>query len=298
MFFLFQLVFMTYGSALINTFILTSTWLTVTMATSRYLAICHPFRSRYIVGLTGTRVSITVVFLLCLLANIPRFFEYYIEWVPCTDQSVRLIRNFGFMMSNKRARAVYMWIYFSVGIFLPLTTLAFCNICLVRALKESSRLRRRCRVPAAHVDSNYRITSILVTIVVMYITLVSPAEIALFIDEQLKQGIYRTVPADNENTFSAMSMVVEATNVLQTVNFACNFVLYFVLNIHFRKVLKDLICTCVMRKKPCVRAASLQDSGDLTCGDEAHGYCIGDGRRTQQLRNSCSMNRHTDQTIL
>ena len=38
----FQLLYRAYGAGLINTFLLTSTWLTVTMATSRYLAICHP----------------------------------------------------------------------------------------------------------------------------------------------------------------------------------------------------------------------------------------------------------------
>ena len=40
----FALLYRAYGSAVINTFILTSTWLTVTMAAGRYMAICHPFK--------------------------------------------------------------------------------------------------------------------------------------------------------------------------------------------------------------------------------------------------------------
>ena len=286
-----QLIYRTYGDALINTFILTSTWLTVTMATSRYLAICHPFRARYIVGLTGTRVSIAVVFLLCLLANIPRFFEYYIDYIKCHDGSYRLMRNHGFTKVNERVYFIYMWVYFSIGIVIPLTVLAFCNICLVRALRESSRLRRRYRVPAAHVDSNYRITSILVTIVVMYIVLVSPAEIIRFVDQQYEGE-------KDQNTFSAKSIIHEATNVLQTINFACNFALYFALNIHFRKALKDVLYNCWGKKKNCNTASGTNDSTRVTRMSRNREPPSCPNSQSQPLNSTCSVNKHMDQTIL
>ena len=229
----FQLVYQTYGQVLINIFILTSTWLTVTMATSRYLAICHPFRARHMIGLTGTRVSIILVFIVSVMFNIPRFFEYYVESIRCVDGRYEYLKNMGYMRTQLFARTIYVWAYFTIGIFLPLVLLAFCNICLVKALRESSKLRRRYRVPAAHVDSNYRITSILVTIVVMYILFVSPGEILLFLYERLAQ--------QGTPVYQQLSTAVELTNVLQTINFACDFVLYFVLNVHFRHAMREMI---------------------------------------------------------
>ena len=240
----FQLVYKTYGEVFINTFILTSTWLTVTMATSRYLAICHPFRARHMIGLTGTRVTILLVFFISILFNIPRFFNYRIESIQCDDGRNIFLSNTWFMNSgNSGLRTAYIWAYFSVGIFLPLVMLAFCNICLVKALRESTKLRRRYRVPAAHVDSNHRITSILVTIVVMYILFVSPAEILLFVRERLHQ------PEDGD--YQELSTAVELTNILQTINFACDFVLYFVLNVHFRQALREMFYSVISKLFGC-----------------------------------------------
>ena len=140
----FQLIHRTYGEAMINTFILTSTWLTVTMALSRYLAIVHPFKARHIIGMTGTKASILAVFLICLVFNLPRFFEVQIESLDCIGGTKVYFKNMnGYFKTNTSARMAFVWIYFTFGIFLPLTLLAFCNICLVRALWESSKLRKR-----------------------------------------------------------------------------------------------------------------------------------------------------------
>lgn len=233
----FELMYRTYSHVFINTFILASTWLTVTMATSRYLAICHPFKARHLIGMTGTKVSVALVYIAALLLNIPRLFHNRIATMCIDGQLVHFF--FRAPSNDPKQQTIYAWIYFTLGIFLPLMALAFCNFCLVRALRESSRIRKRYRVPAAHVDSNYRITSILVTIVIMYILLVSPAEILLFVQDRLPPSM-----SNNRNT--PLLITVEVTNVLQNLNFSCNFILYFVLNVHFRQGLRDLLCLCAL----------------------------------------------------
>jgi len=243
----FHLLYKTYSHAFINTFFLTSTWLTVTMATSRYLAICHPFRARHLIGLAGTRLSIFLVCFVCVVFNIPKFLENTTKCPLMQNNKTRChmwVWTDGPYMKYEKAQTVYTWLYFSLGICLPLAMLAFCNICLVRVLRESSKLRRRYRVPAAHVDSNYRITSILVTIVVMYILLVSPAEILRFM-------------SNDEHRMN----IIEVANMLQTVNFACNFVLYFMLNVHFRSALKDMLLCAIRLPRRCFPALQ---SGEMT----------------------------------
>ena len=59
-----------YCAAVINVFIMTSTWLTVTMSTERYLAICHPLKSRKILTMTRTKVAIVMVYILSALFNL------------------------------------------------------------------------------------------------------------------------------------------------------------------------------------------------------------------------------------
>ena len=238
----FDLIFKTYGHVFVNTFVLISTWLTVTMATSRYLAIVHPFKARPLVGMTGTRTSIIIVWFSCVLFNIPRIFEDSIQKISCPDGSIRYFKISGSLEKHPTLKQSYIWLYFTFGICLPLMILAFCNICLVKALWSSAKLRKRYRVPAAHIDANYRITSILVTIVVMYILLVSPAEILRFFKaRQLEKEIIPTY---------SLLMAIETTNVLQSINFSSNFVLYIILNVHFRQAMKDICCPCRRRSKP------------------------------------------------
>jgi len=47
----FMLLFHVYNGAVISTLVTTSTWLTVVMAVSRYLAICRPLEARVIIGM-------------------------------------------------------------------------------------------------------------------------------------------------------------------------------------------------------------------------------------------------------
>lgn len=205
------------------------------MAMGRYLAICHPFKARHVIGMVGVKASIALVTTICVVFNIPRLFEFHIEAVTCRDGHDMYFRNHNVMM-RQRPHNIYNWLYFSFGIGLPLAVLTFCNMRLVKALRESSQLRRRYRVPAAHIDANHRITSILVTIVVMYILLVSPAEILRFIQDRMR--------THGQDQHAAFVMAVEVTNVLQTINFSCNFVLYYILNVNFRQGLRDLLCLC------------------------------------------------------
>lgn len=229
----FELIYRSYSGAVINTFILASTWLTVTMATSRYLAICRPFRMLRLVSMSGTKVTIVCVCLCCVVFNVPRFFEHDIETLTCGDEGRQIyVQNLGYLTQNHLASTVYAWIYFGFGIVCPLSTLAVCNIGLVRALRESSRVRQMYRVRANHVHANHRITTTLVTIIVTYIVLVSPAELLLFVQNQL--------PLTSRNEW--LVVAVNVTNVLQTINFSFNFILYVVLNFHFRRTVADLIC--------------------------------------------------------
>jgi len=51
--------------------------------------------------------------------------------------------------------------------------------------------------------------------------------------------MYRDGEALNHQS---LSFAIELTNVLQTISFSCNFVVYALLNVHFRQAVKDVVC--------------------------------------------------------
>ena len=229
----FWLVYNTYGMACINCFLLSSTWLTMALAVCRYLAICHPLYARQYLGITASRTIIIAVFCLSILFNLPRFWMKEIINIECVDGSRSYFNMPGYMASTEVAGMAYMWLYFIFVILLPLVVLAYCNIYLVKALHKSSRLRRQLSSSNCsdmqHSEATRVVTLTLCIIVIMYIVLVGPAELVAF---------WKPFVGDNTLQYG---LAVKMCNCLQKLNFAVNFILYCVINVHFRKEIKHLL---------------------------------------------------------
>ena len=267
----FQLFYRLYSSAFINTFMLSSTWLTVIMATSRYLAICHPFKARRLITQKATKISVVIAFAISFTLNVPRLFEGRAEALRCHDESMLYFyrQDAPFGQDSGQPYIIYIWIYFITGVAFPTTLLIFCNFGLISALRRSIRVRRQYRVPAAHLEANYRIMSMLVAIVVMHIVFMTPAEIIRFIRQ-----------CSDRQAVRALLIGIEVTNVLQTLNFAFNFVLYFVLNIHFRVVFTGLFVFRICSK------------------NESSAYRSGYDRRMRIPLSATSSHPHTTHIVL
>ena len=128
----------------------------------------------------------------------------------------------------------YLWTIF--GYVIPVSVLAFCNTHLIRALRESYRMRRVYRVHSQAPQPGSRITPTLVAIVVMFIVLVSPSEIIQFLFYVVE-----------DTAVEHLNFATVITNLLHTMNFSLNFVLYCIVNVHFRNTIKEIIF-CILRK--------------------------------------------------
>ena len=76
-------------------------------------------------------------------------------------------------------------------------------------------------------------TTTLIAVITSFIVLVTPSEVVHF--------LYYAVVDD---TWQSFSVVMVMANALQTVSFAVNFVLYFVLNRQFRRALSEARYCC------------------------------------------------------
>lgn len=239
----FRILYATYSHAVINTFILSSTWLTVTMAVSRYLAICYPLHARLFIGRRFAITSLVIVFGSCALLNIPRYFASEILSLPCQDGGSFHMRMPGALARNRTFNDAYNWIYFIVGIIVPFLLLAFCNVNLIRALHVSMRMRTQGLViSGSNPSAANRITLTLIVIVAMYLFLVVPTETLTFFQE---------MATENVQYVDAYNLILAFLNMFQAVNFAFNFLLYCAVNSHFRQTFWRMIITL-----PCCRRSA------------------------------------------
>jgi len=234
----FRLIYLVYGPPIINTFILTSTWLTVSMAFSRFLAICYPFKGKQFIGKTFALTSLTVVFVACALFNVPRYFWKTLFSFKCENGSVVHFAIEGPMMEHKTIETIYMWLYFTVGILIPLLILIFCNTHLILALRRSMRMRMESHASRHNSQAANRITLTLIIIVIMYVLFFVPAEILNFLKD-----------VTTSETTDVYNLTLTTFNLLQAINFAMNFVLYCAINTHFRQTVCRLVCSSRCRSR-------------------------------------------------
>ena len=223
-----------YGTGVVTCFMLTSTWITVVMALMRYVGICHPFSARKIDGPGFAKAAYCIVFLFCILLNLPSFYMYKTLDIDLGSGTMYLI-DIGLIDQSSAVGQIFIWVKAILGIFIPMTILSFCNCSLIRALRKSYKMRQQYRVQKTVSSTSNRITLTLIVIMMAFLILVFPSEIMDLIHNHISKGTTQTEVFLTVRSFA---------NVSQIINFAFNFVLYCIINVHFRGMLLQLLPFC------------------------------------------------------
>ncbi len=229
-------LFEIYGKYFQNAFSSASTWLTVIMAASRYAAICHPLHAREFIKASSTVIGIIITFLFWCLMDIPHLWTYKVSETTCPGiphNRTYYMLELGELNTNPKLKYTFTYLWTFLGFFIPVALLAYCNVHLIRALRESYRMRKEYRVHSRTQQPGTKITPTLIAIVVMFIILVTPSEVILF--------TYFCVKSSQTEVVTTLMVIF---NAMHTLNFAINFVLYCVVNVHFRSTLMDLLFCC------------------------------------------------------
>lgn len=239
-------VYRAYHGALINTFCLTSTWLTVIMAASRYLAICYPLHARGVISLKNTRLTIVLVFAMATLANLPRLWIKNMRTGPCrrNPNATCYMVEAGWLEQHRATFYAYVITWAVLGVFAPLVLVTFFSIRLIGALRQSRRLQKlyRANLPANSCTSTDHISATLIAIVVLFLVLTCPSEIYGFVLAVRGSGQRATATVDGAARDALQEALAMLVNTLLSTNFAINFILYFVVNMQFRKLVRHMLC--------------------------------------------------------
>ena len=241
-----------YKAPILNLFTFSSTWLVVAVAFERYVAVIYPFQARWLIRVNRTVVIDTLIYLLALLFSIPGFTKYKIHRVHCLDGSIRHLALLNIDYFHIRQGYLITWAIF--GTFLPLLLLVIFNIRLVRKIHKS---RARCAAAGSGAGdtlqySASKITTILITIVLLHVSLVSPSMVISFL-RLLPQVLDSSA---NHGLYHSMRTASTLANVAQAANFAVNFLLYCALSRPFRDHLTGQAC----KRSPSSRAST--DTGN------------------------------------
>ena len=238
----FVLYYKVYGVALINLFMMISMWQVVSMALHRYMIVVYPLQARMMLSKRHTYTSITTVYTFSLLLSIPHFVHMRIH--PCKhneyDKIYLEVSSVWDSQGGFLLRFYIRWLWPVLAVFIPVIILLFCNCRLVRELHQAVRSRGSLSVqpcalndsrssPSDHLRySSLVVTLTLVVIVLIAIFLVAPVEVIRYVNPY-------------KSWQSAGEKVVLIGNLLQTVGFASNFLLYCTINVRFRQTLRGML---------------------------------------------------------
>lgn len=226
----FILYYEIYSPAFINVFIMASTWMTVTMATERYIAICHPLNQKLFMTLRKTKLIIVIVYIIAFAFNVPVLWRYNIR-TYCINSTKTFYRAETVNLGDDPVKDnAYRLLWAIFGNFIPLVLLIGFNIKICWKVHKSYRYRQRFQHKRRdRPDSSNTLTITLITIVVMFFILVAPSEIVLFF-----------ISGESNNDYN--NAIEAIMNFMQTVNFSVNFALYCIISPYFRRTLRYMFC--------------------------------------------------------
>ncbi len=266
-----------YGHYFQNVFIKVSTGVTVVMSIFRYTAVIHPVTMcQRITGIFRLKMlGLVLAFVLWLLLYIPVLWMWDAQEIRCNGSVSFILLDLGTDLYNPDSLVYQMttYLYATLGFFIPLSILAYCNIKIIRSLNKKKTVRRtkereqtttlidttklhvneseshantsnvnsHVRTRERRQASQWQASVTLIGIVLSFFIFTCPSELYNFCVELFPEQ------------FKSWNNALVISNVLQLLNMSLNFLLYCTVNGNFRKTAATLV-NVIVRKvhiSPC-----------------------------------------------
>lgn len=230
-----------------DVWIKTSTWYTVITAGMRYIAICYPLNA----GIWLKRKKIISLILITpiawLIFMLPLLWQFNEKKITRANLTVYYYRKGAFSQNT-----IFFYIFSSLwtffGYVIPVILLIFFNYNLIKSIRRSRIFRRN--YSSKEMSNTFSLNISLISLVMMYIFLVSPSEIYHFYSKF--------------NRGQESKLIKSTLNLLQTINFSCTFLLYLSVNAMFGKVITSTIICFKTRLQNDAESVSLNQRHSCT----------------------------------
>ena len=171
-----------------------SIWLTVALATQRYIYVCHPFKAKTWCTMRNAIIGIVIIYTVATVTQGSRFFEtvYHPVTVASKGDPSRLVvscvKQFTYIVH--RYQNVYFPVTMVFRVFaihlLPCVWLVVINVLLVLTMRQaqerrSQLLKQRRQSECNRQQDNNKITYMLIVVVGLFLIVELPMSISLFI---------------------------------------------------------------------------------------------------------------------
>ncbi|XP_041371546.1 FMRFamide receptor-like [Gigantopelta aegis] len=214
-----------YAHYIFNTSLCISAWLTVSVAVERYIYVCHPTKVKGYCTISRARTISTSVFVLMSFLAIPYAMRYRtIEHRNNVTGAIHYIPQVTDLWQNQMFSKTYTWLQNFLRSIIPLFLLIVLNTCIIYGI-------RRCRFGRFKSNRRYRITIMLVFVILVFLVFITPDAI---MSTFFGFGYY-------EEKFLHRG-VREITDLLLLVNSGTNFIIYCIFNTIFWRSFVFLFC--------------------------------------------------------
>ncbi|RZB39419.1 FMRFamide receptor, partial [Asbolus verrucosus] len=204
-----------------------SVYLTLTVSLERFVAVCHPLRARSLCTYGRARMYVIGIIVFSAIYNLPKLWESTIkeEWYPEGNVTVYCPRASA-LRENELYRTIYIhWMYLIFLYLLPFMGLAILNAAIYRQVRKANQERQRLsRLQKREIGLA---TMLLCVVAVFFVCNLLPLVINII---------------DTYIVALNLSILVNTSNLLVTINSSVNFIIYVIFGEKFKRLFLVLFC--------------------------------------------------------
>uniref|UniRef100_A0A0A1X0K9 FMRFamide receptor n=1 Tax=Zeugodacus cucurbitae TaxID=28588 RepID=A0A0A1X0K9_ZEUCU len=197
-----------------------SIYMTFTVTLERYVAVCHPLKSRALCTYGRAKIYFIVCCTLSLIYNLPRFWEVTtVSYQPEGSEIVYHCLRPSPLRQNQTYINIYIhWCYLIINYIIPFLTLAILNCLIYRQVKRANRERQRL---SRSEKREIGLATMLIFIVIVFF-LLNFLALVVNIDEAFYNKIDHSL--------------TKISNLLVTINSSANFLIYVIFGEKFKRI--------------------------------------------------------------
>ncbi|XP_054715345.1 G-protein coupled receptor dmsr-1-like [Uloborus diversus] len=216
-----------------------STWLTVTLAVWRFLAVSFPAASKTWCSMPRAKCAILCTYLNCALFCLPVYLTFTIIEVVHNGKLAYRVSFSEIAQSNNQAlEKVNFWLFSVLTKLIPCIALTGLSLGLIKVLYEANKRKQRLKNRVENDKTHDRTTRMLLAILLLFLITEFPSGIVALLSGILGKEFF-------DNVYLNLG---EAVDLLALVNSAINFILYCSMSRQFRDTFASLFTPKIVSK--------------------------------------------------